>query len=294
MKQPYFIVVLAHSLHGRIRRVHIPQHFVYVVLALAVLGCFSVFGFVSSYARMAWKVARYNSLQKEADGLRSRYQNLQKVVSQTNEQLATLQLFASEVSVAYGIKQKLEGPADISMEGRLIPTFSETLAEYNFLRSSNFSKFDRSITRRWHTNVQPSIWPVNGRLMGHFGQRTDPFSGEGAWHTGVDISAPTGTVVRATADGVVAFADRLSGYGRLVVIRHGNGFETYYAHLSRFSVIPGQEIRRGESVGQVGTSGRTTAPHLHYEVRVGHAAVNPYRFLAKAPITPTAKRDLPF
>lgn len=294
MKQQYFIVVLAHSLHGRIRRVHIPQHFIYVVLALAVLGCFSVFGFVSSYARMAWKVARYNSLRKEADGLRNRYQNLQKVVNQTNEQLATLQLFANEVSVAYGIKQKLEGPADISMEGRLVPTFSESLAEYNFLRSSNLSKFHRSIARRWHTNIQPSIWPVNGRLMGHFGQRTDPFSGEGAWHAGVDISAPTGTVVRATADGVVAFADRLSGYGRLVVIKHGSRFETYYAHLSRFAVIPGQEIRRGEAVGEVGTSGRTTAPHLHYEVRVGHAPVNPYRFLVKAPVTNTAKRDLPF
>jgi len=294
MKQQYFILVLAHSLHGRLRRVHIPQHVVYVVLALAVLGCFSVFGFVSSYARMAWKVAHYNSLQKEADGLRARYKNLQKVVNQTNEQLATLQLFANEVSVAYGIKQKLEGPPDISMEGRLVPTFTETLEEYNFLRSSNFSKFDRSFPKLFHANVKPSIWPVNGRLLGHFGQRTDPFSGEGALHTGVDISAPTGTVVRATADGIVSFADRSGGYGRLVVINHGNGLETYYAHLSRFSVITGQEIRRGEAVGEVGTSGRSTAPHLHYEVRVGHTPVNPYRFLAKAPITQTAHKDLPF
>ena len=294
MKQQYFIVVLAHSLHGRIRRVHIPHHFVYVILALAVFGGFSVFGFVSSYARMAWKVANYNSLRRETDGLRARYQNLQKVVTQTNENLATLQLFANEVSVAYGIKQKLEGPADISMEGKLVPSLPESLEEYNFLRSASFTKFDRTLTKLWQSNVQPNLWPVQGRLMSHFGQRTDPFSGEGAWHPGVDISAPTGTLVRAAADGVVSLADHSGGYGRLVVVRHGSGLETYYAHLSRFAVIPGQEVRRGDVIGEVGSSGRATAPHLHYEVRVGHAPVNPYRFLAKAAVSVSAKRDFPF
>jgi murein DD-endopeptidase MepM/ murein hydrolase activator NlpD len=274
--------------------VHIPQQVVYVILALALLGCFSVFGFVSSYARMVWKVANYNSLREEADGLRERYQKLQKVVNQTNEQLATLQLFANEVSVAYGIKQKLEGPPGISLEGRLVPTFQESLEEYNFLRSSSFSRFDRNYTRLWHANVKPGIWPVSGRLMGHFGQRTDPFSGEGAYHTGVDIAAPPGTPVLATADGVVLRAARFSGYGRLVIVDHGGGVQTYYAHLSSYAVIPGQEIRRGEAIGAVGSSGRSTAPHLHYEVRIGHAPVNPYRFLAKAPIAQTAQKDLLF
>src|SRR5271156_1032604 len=121
MKQEYFVVVLAHSLRGRLRRVHIPHQAVYITLALALFGCFSMFGFVASYARMAWKVANYNALRKEADQLRARYQNLQKVVSQTNEQLASLEIFANEVQVAYGIKQKLEGPSDISSEGKLAP-----------------------------------------------------------------------------------------------------------------------------------------------------------------------------
>ena len=105
MKQEYFVVVLAHSLRGRLRRIQVPHQAVYVILALVLLGCFSVFGFVASYARMAWKVANYNALKREADGLRTRYQSLQKVVSETNQQLASLQLYAKEVSVAYGIKQ---------------------------------------------------------------------------------------------------------------------------------------------------------------------------------------------
>lgn len=294
MKQNYFIVVLAHSIHGRLRRVHIPYQVLYGILALAVLGCFSLFGFVSSYARMAWKVANYNTLKQEAEMLRDRYQKLQKVVNQTDEQLATLKLFANEVSVAYGIKQDLEGPADIATEGRLVPTYSETLADYNALKTATFAKFDRNYFRRFHANVQPSIWPVNGRLMGSYGHRDDPFSGEGAYHSGVDISAPVGTAVKAAADGVVTFAAFSGGYGRLVVIDHGRGLETMYAHLSKFDVIDGQEIRRGEILGRVGQSGRATGPHLHYEVRIGHTPVNPYKFLAKASMAQSIKPDFPF
>ena len=242
---------------------------------------------------MAWKVANYNALRREAEELRGRYQNLQRVVNQTNEQLASLERLANEVSVAYGIKRRLEGPGDIAEEGKLAPTFSETVQEYNYLRSSSLASLDRNFSRRWHLNSRPSMWPVDGKLMSSYGQRTDPFSGEGAIHTGVDISAPMGTVAHATADGVVEFASRFAGYGRLVIIDHGNGYETYYAHLARFDVMPGQEIRKGESVGAVGTSGRVTAPHLHYEVRVRHAPVNPYRYLAKASAT-VVKSDLPF
>jgi len=110
MKQEYFVLVLAHSMRGRLRRIHIHHTAVYAVLGLALLGCFSAFGIVASYARMALKVANYNNLRKEADNLRSRYQNLQKVVSETNVQMASLQLYAKEVSVAYGIKQRWKAP----------------------------------------------------------------------------------------------------------------------------------------------------------------------------------------
>ena len=295
MDQKYFIVVLAHSIHGRLRRIHVPYKLMYGILAMAAVGCFSLFGFVSSYARMAWKVANYNALKQEADALRTRYQNLQKVVTQTDQQLATLKLFANEVSVAYGIKQKLEGPTEIASEGRLVPTFSETLEDYNALRTPRVARFDRAYLRRWNTEVQPNLWPVEGRLMGSYGHRADPFSGEGAYHKGVDISAPMGTPVRATADGTVVYASVFAGYGRLVIVDHGNGMETYYAHLSKFDVVEGQDVRRSEIVGRVGMTGRATAPHLHYEVRVGHAPVNPYRFLVGATVAKAGlKSDFAF
>lgn len=294
MNQPYFIVVLAHSLHGRLRRIHIPQQVLYVVLGLALLGCFSLVGFISSYARMLWKVANYNSLRTEAASLRARYQNLQKVHDQTTQQLATLQLFASEVSSAFGIQERMEDPVELGTEGRLVPTFSETLEQYNFLKSASFSRFSRTYSRSWLTNMRPSLWPVDGRLIGSFGQRSDPFSGEPRFHAGVDLGAPYGSPIRATADGIVAHGEYSGGYGKLVVIDHGGGMSTYYAHLSRIDVIEGQAVRRGETVGALGATGRVTAPHLHYEVRVGNNPVNPYNFLARSAFAGNARKDFPF
>jgi murein DD-endopeptidase MepM/ murein hydrolase activator NlpD len=293
MKQSYFIVVLAHSLHGRLRRIHVPQRVIYLVVAFALIGCFSVFGFVSSYARMAWKVANYNALRQEITSLRARYDRLQRVAEERNDQLAQLQLFASEVSMAYGLKQKLEGPADISREGRLVPTIPESFAEYDLLRTANLSSYYHRYPRSWQTNIRPALWPVDGRLQSYFGKRLDPFSGEGALHRGVDITAPSGTAVRAAADGVVLHAGMMSGYGRLVIIDHGNGYQTYYAHLSRFAVVPGQEIRQNETLGGLGSSGRATAAHLHYEVRRYGTPQNPVHYMNHTRVA-QLRRDFPF
>jgi murein DD-endopeptidase MepM/ murein hydrolase activator NlpD len=293
MKQNYFIVVVAHSLHGRLRRIHVPHQVLYVVLGLALFGGISIVGFISSYARMAWKVGNYNSLKREADSLRMRYRNLQRTVNETNVQLASLQNLASEISVATGFKQKMEGPSSITSEGTLAPSYSESLQEYYFLRSvSGFRR--NSFTHRFHIHSQPSIWPVNGLLEGPFGHRIDPFSGEGAHHTGVDIICPTGTIIRATGDGIVAKAEWSGGYGRLVVIDHGKGVQTYYAHMSRISVLPGQEIRQGDWVGLTGSTGRVTAPHLHYEVRLSGIPVNPMSYLKRSSMLEAAKKDFPF
>ena len=294
MKQHYFIVVLAHSFHGRLRRLHIPHQAIYAVLALAVFGAFSVMGMVTSYARMAWKVANYNSLQGQFDNLRARYQNLQKSASQTNEQLATLQLFAAEVSLAFGVKRQLEGPSDISGEGPLLPSYHDTVDQYNFLKSSTFSRGFRRYPRLWQANVRPSLWPVFGRLISSYGRRTDPFSGEGGFHSGADISALQGTPVKVAADGVVSYGDWSGNYGRLIVVDHGGGLQTYYAHLSRIDVIPGQEVRRGQILGATGASGRATSPHLHYEVRQSGTPINPYVFLARSALGQGPVRDMPF
>lgn len=291
MRQPYFILVLAHSLHGRLRRVHIPHKFLYVVLAVLAFGSVSLAGMV---LRLAWKVNNVNTLRQEVDILRNRYQALQRENRQKTEQLASLQMLANEVTLAYGIKQSLEGPNDLSSEGKLVPTYRESLAEYDFLKSASYSKIFHNYAKQWQANIRPSLWPVSGRLMSSYGSRQDPFSGDGAFHSGVDLSAGTGTPVHVAGDGVVASAEWSGRYGKLIVVDHGNGVQTYYAHLSAFNVMPGQDVRLGQIIGLSGGTGRVTSPHLHYEVRMRGTPVNPYPYLTKTFVAATPKSELPF
>jgi murein DD-endopeptidase MepM/ murein hydrolase activator NlpD len=127
----------------------------------------------------------------------------------------------------------------------------------------------------------PTLWPIMGPITSSFGQREDPIlgNGEGEFHTGIDISAPNGVPIRATGDGTVQEAQMSNGYGREVVIDHGHGVETVYGHMSGFAVIAGQEVVRGQVIGYVGHSGRTTGSHLHYEVRIRNTPVNPHKYL---------------
>lgn len=138
------------------------------------------------------------------------------------------------------------------------------------------------------TANMPSIWPVSGIITSYYGTRGNPFGGMSSeFHKGQDIAAPMGTSVIATADGVVSIAGWQRGYGRVVYLDHGNGISTRYGHLSRIDVAEGQTIKRGQQLGLVGSSGRSTGPHLHYEVRVNGAAVNPGSYLPSIiPVTP--------
>ncbi|MBV9769820.1 MAG: M23 family metallopeptidase [Bryobacterales bacterium] len=295
-RQPYFVVVLAHSLHGRLRRIDIPHKVIYAGFVFSILACLGMIACLTSYLRMSWKVEHYNALRQEVDSLRAKYQELQRVTNQKNEQLATLENFAGEVSVAYGFKRKPGTSSDVVTAANLKPSFRESLKQYNFLQASTISALYHNYPRQYQLHVRPSLWPVEGRLMSPFGGRTDPFSGEGAIHTGVDLEAAMGTPVRVAADGVVAYADWEGGYGRLIIVDHGSGVQTYYGHLSAFEVVPGQEVRRADVIARSGASGRVTSPHLHYEVRLGGTPVNPYPYLAKSGVANMARaqRDLPF
>ena len=126
----------------------------------------------------------------------------------------------------------------------------------------------------------PSIMPVGAaRLSSGFGMRNHPVLRRRRHHHGVDLAAPTGTPVYATADGLVGRADRFSSYGLFISIDHGADIETRYAHLSRLAVAAGERVEKGELIGYVGSTGRSTGPHLHYEVRLDGVAVDPIPYM---------------
>lgn len=131
-----------------------------------------------------------------------------------------------------------------------------------------------------HAIAIPSVRPVDTlRFTSNFGVRSDPFTGTARMHAGVDIPGPVGTPVYATADGTVDRAERAGGYGNLVELDHGKGIQTRYGHLSRILVAPGAHVTRGQLIALMGSTGRSTGPHLHYEVRMDGKAVNPAPFL---------------
>jgi murein DD-endopeptidase MepM/ murein hydrolase activator NlpD len=127
----------------------------------------------------------------------------------------------------------------------------------------------------------PSIWPVTGWLSSAYGNRRDPFTGGNDFHPGLDISSPQGEPVLAPADGIVSSASFNGNYGNLVVLDHGFGIVTKYGHLSRFGVTNGQQVRRGDVIGFIGTTGRSTSPHLHYEIWMNGQQTNPLRLLSQ-------------
>ena len=128
----------------------------------------------------------------------------------------------------------------------------------------------------------PSIEPVPGLITCGFGERSDPFTEEPAFHTGIDISSPRGHAIVASAGGTVVRAGWVNGYGRCVEVAHGLGLRTLYGHLDEIQVIEGQRVSRGEPIGIVGTTGRSTGPHLHYEVRLDNRPVNPLPYILDA------------
>jgi len=236
---------------------------------------------------MLGRLADYNALRREEENLKRENQELQASVNEINEHLLSLQSLATEVAMTYGFMRFRESPFGLTDA----PVQSETAYErsveqFNFLKKNPTAvalatEGLRLMPRPGLGDAasRPSLWPVTGHISGSFGERLDPFSGEGAFHAGVDISSQYGDEVRASADGVVVAVESRPGYGRMVVVDHGFGISTWYGHLSGFRTQPGARVKRGDVIGYVGVSGRVTGPHVHYEVRIRGTPVNPWRYL---------------
>lgn len=288
MRKRFYILFVARDAEGQLRKIPIPLHYVYVFLAGALIGMLSITGMAGSYTRMLAKVMRFNQVRAEKEQLKNRYSRLEKVAQEKEIQVASLGSLASEVSSLYGLKSE-------PLLAQRSQPFSAaeigySLDQLSALKRSALSGaatigigmgFRRNLTTAdWlRLSESPTLWPVEGRVTGSFGERIDPFNGEGAFHRGVDISTGYGSPVAAPADGVVTYADFFAGYGRMLIIEHPHGISTRFGHLAGFTVTVGQSVHRGETIGYVGLSGRSTGPHLHYEVWVHNTPVNPYKYL---------------
>jgi murein DD-endopeptidase MepM/ murein hydrolase activator NlpD len=308
LRKRYYILFVARDEDGRVRKISLPIQYLYGFVAAALVGTFTIVGLAGSYTRMLLKTESFNQIRQERETLRKNYQQMAQVAHERDIQVASLGALASEVTAIYGLKQnKLLGGKQSAAAAAAAPTPSSlaltddpsqqqvkmSLDQFYTLRSQALSGrvsralegglnpgMSSSLTDWTQVADAPSLWPVEGPITSSFGEREDPFNGEGAFHAGVDISAPQGTVVRATADGLVdTAAATTSGYGREVIVDHGHGVHTIYGHLSGMLVLAGQHVLRGQIIGFVGQTGRASGPHLHYEVRINNVPVNPHKYL---------------
>ena len=289
MRKRFYVFFVARDEAGQLRKISIPVQYVYVLLAGVGIAALCLTGIASSYTRMLQKVAHYNQLRTEQEQLKDRYSRLEQVAKERDIQVASLGSLASEVSALYGLKSDpamVTASTEQIQEAQVHSSLDQLYAlKHTALTGAasvgiSLGLTKNSTTADWmRANSAPNLWPVEGRVTGSFGERIDPFNGEGAFHSGVDISANVGSPVIAPADGLVTFADFEGGYGRAIMLDHGHGISTRYGHLSSFAVTAGQYIHRGDTLGYVGQSGRSTGPHLHYEVRINDVPVNPYKYL---------------
>src|SRR5580698_11101938 len=248
MKGKYYTFFIASSSSGDMRRVRVPFYLLHVLAILAVVGGITVAAGMGSYSRMLWKATSYNSLRREQDSLKQQYVQLQTQVKDTNQRLNSLQSLAGEVAMAYGINRFRQTPFGLTDAAPVADeaAFQNSVDEFSYLQKNvgavtMAGSGMRLLPAAQLTNlgIIPTLWPVVGEITGHFGERLDPFSGEGAFHAGLDIASRYGDPVKATADGVVTVVEQRAGYGRLVVIDHGFGVTTWYGHMSAFKTQAG-------------------------------------------------------
>ncbi len=285
----YTLIVVPHA-KARFRKFQVSVRLTRWVLWALVGLALGLAGILAHYTWMSVEVAELRHLKTENLALATKARAYEQNAGQLQAKVLTLQNMVTKLGMMAGVEQSLPD-AGVGGVGGL--TSMETTAPSLDIASSLRSLDDTvgTLTKK-STRLEsifesqrellastPSIWPVRGYLSAAFGNRIDPFTGQPDFHPGLDISTPRGTKIVAPADGVVVFCGQKNGYGNAIVIDHGYGVITRYGHLDAFEARPGQRVRRGDVIGYVGSTGRSTAPHLHYEVWVNDQARNPIQYI---------------
>jgi murein DD-endopeptidase MepM/ murein hydrolase activator NlpD len=285
----YTLIVVPHA-KARFRKFQVSVRLTKWVLgALGVLAL-ALVGIVVHYTWINVEVAELKRLRGENLALAAKARAYEENAGRLQARVLTLQNMVTKLGLMAGVEESLPeaGLGGVGGTTRLETTapsldIAGSLQDMDQTVSALTEKSSR--LQAFFEDQQvllastPSIWPVRGYLSASFGNRKDPFTGMPDFHPGIDISTPRGTRVMAPADGVITFRGKRGAYGRALVVDHGYGIVTRYAHLDGYNARPGQRVRRGDVIAFVGNTGRSTAPHLHYEVWVDDQLRNPITFI---------------
>jgi murein DD-endopeptidase MepM/ murein hydrolase activator NlpD len=272
----FYAFIIAHTPRStsKIRRFCVEKRSLRLLACFAALVlCGSLYGFYG--------------LTQQAAHFRTEVEN-HRLRDENEQQRRELDALSNRVEAVEDTSRKLaeksgvvnEEPALPGTGGPALPLDADSLAALETKMNQlerDIKVYENVLRERGYT---PSVWPVEGNLESGFGVRRNPFGGGSyEFHSGQDIDAQTGDPVKAGATGQVTFVGWQNGYGQLIVIDHGGGLTSRYGHLSHIDVAQGQTIERGQFIGRVGSTGRSTGPHLHYEIRINDTPVDPLQYL---------------
>ena len=268
-----FVVASTSKTRSRIRRFTVHRNWVRVATVGGVV--FAALLFYGFYGLL--QHGRHLRIDQENARLRAENDRQKAEVAKLKSRVESVENASRSIVEMSGVQASTAPNPDKGAGGPWVPV--DTRAELNDL-TARTSQLESQLPKLQQHIRMPSIWPLMGDYSDCFGIRGNPFGGGSIEsHTGQDIKAAIGTPIKSTAAGTVIYAAYMSGYGQLVEIDHGNGLTTRYGHMSKILVTEGQQVKRGEQIGLVGVTGRTTGPHLHYEVRLNNEPIEPRNYL---------------
>jgi murein DD-endopeptidase MepM/ murein hydrolase activator NlpD len=283
----FYTFVFAPTVKSPLRKFNVHHRVIYSVLVFAGVGLLTVVYGMYIIAQHAVVVAKLNLTQLENRRLREQNREATSKFDFLQTRLAALDTTQRKLAETSGVGRSSEIPDINKGIGQGGPNTMSSIDVNNIEAATNALEtelrqikvvYDKSQLKLAST---PTGWPVRGYISDGFGSRRNPFGGGGAeMHAGLDIATNHGTTITSTADGIVIFAGSHAGYGNLVVVDHGYGLTTRYAHMSSYDVTVGDHVTRGKKIGAVGSTGRSTAPHCHYEVRLHDRPVDPFNYLS--------------
>lgn len=289
-RKQHTIIVVPHA-RARFRQFQVTSRLLWGVATAVSLSLLLGVVFGVLWIQSVRKNREASTLQAENQDLRGRTKTLNAKLESLEKLLAEFEERTRRLSVVAGLSG-LQDPGTGGVGGlSTLPADDashteavlEEASRRGLVLSSRLGQVEEKLSfQADQLALTPTLAPVTGILTAGYGLRSDPFTGRQEFHTGIDISSPTGGRIVSPASGTVVNVGWQNGYGRVVEIAHGFGIRTLYAHLEAPRVVEGQRVRRGDIVGLVGSTGRSTGPHLHYEVQVGGKPVNPLDYVLNA------------
>ena len=300
MDKDYFNILIFGQKTSKTRHLRIHKKTFKIGLYLLAFGLLSTIFFFCDYIQVRKKTFELNHLRFETQEQRSKIHFFSSKIEDLEGQLSKLKDFDKKIRIIANlekghettsfmgmggpspsdVREKLKGEKDEKGLVQQMRTDIERLKSEAASREESLSELERLLqTKRDVLVSTPSIWPVQGWVTSGFGFRANPFTGLTQMHEGMDISNRIGTLIVATADGIISDIGSDWAHGRILVISHGFGMMTRYSHLNKVLVRVGQKVKRGDKIAEVGMSGKTTGPHLHYEIKLNSIPVNPMRYI---------------